>query len=101
MREKPTVQNRKVNVHVFDDVDEDVPQNFDEDFDPKTDVEDILEAMQHNASYGMNSKNNSMNGDYKSPYNKSPGPRKVYMNANTWRGLTPSDQKGWDSISET
>ena len=97
---KVAAQNRKVNVHVFDDVEEDAPQDFDEDFDPETDVEDILEAMQHNASYGTNSKNNGTNGNYKSPYNKSSGPRKVFMNINTWRELSPSDQKGWDAISE-
>ncbi|MGC9322748.1 MAG: hypothetical protein ACP5FY_10960, partial [Kosmotogaceae bacterium] len=50
--------------------------------------------------YGTNSKNNGTNGNYKSPYNKSSGPRKVFMNINTWRELSPSDQKGWDAISE-
>jgi hypothetical protein len=97
---KVVAQNRKVNVHVFDDVEENAPQDFDDDFDPETDVEDILKVMQHNASYNTNSKNNGMNGNYKSPYNKSSGPRKVFMNANTWRELTPGDQKGWDAISE-
>jgi hypothetical protein len=97
---KVVAQNRKVNMHVFDDKDDDAPQDFDEDFDPETDVEDILEAMQHNASYGTNSKNNGTNGNYKSPYNKSSGPRKVFMNLNTWKELTPGDQKGWDTISE-
>lgn len=88
-----STKNRRVNVHDFDGDYEYVDEY--EEWTPETDVEEVMEVMMHGTNFGSASRNDSSKA-----LHKPAGPRKVFMNFNTWKSLSQSDQKAWDSLSE-
>jgi len=96
-------ENRSAKFHEFDDMDSDGDtgslDDSGDEWNVDTDIDTIL-AYQMN-SYQPNKKKPFSKNSSSSNQSNSSGPRKAWMNGETWRKLNANDQRAWDSLSDT